>query len=135
MSNFPSDANQELRPWLWVAALNGLGAVIGGIFAVIGSVNPGFQGGSVNTLVHIYAGAYAVRAVPIAIVLVGLLARPRRTPALVPLLLVAGLAQGGDAVLGAIHGQPAMLAGGGAYAVIHLATALWLSRASSAKSV
>ena len=123
-------SNEEFIPatsWRWVAGVNGLGALIAAGFAVASVIDPALPGGgSVDSLVRLYAGIYVVRAVPLAAVLVVLLARPRPAPGLVPLLVVAGLAQAGDAVVGAIYRQPAMLVGGGLYAVIHLATAGWL---------
>lgn len=89
--------------------------------------NPALPGGgTVTTLVRLYAWTYVVRAVPLAAALVVLLARRRPGPGLVPLLVVAGLAQAGDAVVGATLGLPSMFAGGGLYAVIHQATASWV---------
>jgi hypothetical protein len=113
------------REWAW--------AVISAGFAIAGVVNPGMAGeGSVTTLVRLYAGTYFVRAVPLAVALVILLARARPAPGLVTLLVLAGAAQAGDAAIGAMAGLPFMFAGGGVYAVIHLATAFWLTRAAPA---
>jgi hypothetical protein len=128
MSGSADNTNPRLTLWRWIASINGLGAVIAAVFAVVSVVNPGFPGGSVNSLAQLYAGTYAVRAVPLAVVLVLLLIRSRPTPTLVFVLLIAGLAQGGDAMLGAIYGQPAMLVGGSVYAVIHLSTAAWIRK-------
>ncbi|HEY2004262.1 MAG TPA: hypothetical protein VGH44_04060 [Candidatus Saccharimonadia bacterium] len=131
-----SSTGKGIKPpvlWAWIAGVNGLGAIIAAVFGVVSLIDPGFPGGSVNTLVHLYAGTYAVRAIPIAIVLIVLLIRSRSVSVLVPVLLIAGLAQAGDAVLGVIYGQFAMLAGGGAYAVIHLSTAAWLWKRGSVR--
>jgi len=120
---------QDIRAssWRWVAGVNGLGAVIAGGFAVAGAIDPTLiADGSVTSLVRLYAETYAVRAVPLAGALVVLLARRRPGPAVVPLLVVAGLAQAGDAVIGATMELPAMIAGAAAFAVIHLATAAWV---------
>jgi hypothetical protein len=121
------EVSRHSTSWRWIAGINGFGALIAAGFAVASAIDPALPGGgSVTTLVRIYAGTYVVRAVPLAATLVVLLARPRPAPGLVPLLVIAGLAQAGDAVIGAILGKPAMLAGGALYAVIHLATAVWL---------
>jgi hypothetical protein len=115
------DASWPSSSWRWIAGVNGLGALIAAGFAVASAINPALPGGgTVTTLVRLYAWTYVVRAVPLAAALVVLLARRRPGPGLVPLLVVAGLAQAGDAVVGATLGLPSMFAGGGLYAVIHL---------------
>src|SRR2546429_1311385 len=112
MNDSPIDVSSTA--WRWLAGLNGVGALISAGFAVAGLVVPAaIADGAVTSLVRLYAGAYAVRAIPLAAVLIFLLARRASTPALVPVLLVAGLAQLGDAVVGVAIGQPGM-AGGGA---------------------
>jgi hypothetical protein len=123
-----SDQSTRSTSWRWIAGVNGLGALIAAGFAVASAINPALAdgGGSVTNLVRLYAFAYAVRAVPLAAALIVLLVRPRPAPSLVPLLVVAGLAQSGDSVVGASLGLPAMFAGGAMYALIHLATAGWL---------
>jgi hypothetical protein len=126
MSSPTDKASQRSNLWTWIAIVNGLGAVIAAVFAVISVIDPSFPGGSLNALVHLYAGTYVVRAVPLAVVLVILLIRSRYKSALIAVLLIAGLAQLGDAVFGVIYGQSAMFIGGGTYAMIHLATAVWL---------
>jgi hypothetical protein len=131
MIHTQNDSARELSgrsaSWRWIAGINGLGALIAAGFAVVSAIDPALPaGGSVTSLVRLYAGTYAVRAVPLAVALVALLTRPRPAPGLVPLLVVAGLAQAGDAVVGTAVGLPAMIAGGGVFAVIHLATATWL---------
>jgi hypothetical protein len=114
-----------------MAGLNGVGAVISAGFAVAGLVDPAaISAGPVTTLVWLYTGAYAVRAVPLAAVLLFLLVRRGSTAALVPVLVVAGLAQLGDAVIGVGLGQPGMLAGGTLLGAIHLLSAVWLLRRS-----
>ncbi|MFF1920562.1 hypothetical protein ACFVW8_08285 [Streptomyces sp. NPDC058221] len=75
---------------------------------------------------HVYAEAYAVRAVPLAAALVYLLKGERR--ALVPVLAVAGAAQLGDACIGAGRGVTGMAVGGTLAAATHLGTAWWLTR-------
>jgi hypothetical protein len=46
----------------------------------------------------------------------------------VPLLVLAGLVQAVDAVLGVVWQRTGMIAGGGLLAVVHLASAYWLWR-------
>jgi hypothetical protein len=81
----------------------------------------------VSAAVEISAWAYGVRAIPLgAAVLILLTTQGKR--GLVPVLLVAGVAQLGDAVIGAMHGIPGMLAGGSTLAAIHLGSSLWIAR-------
>ncbi|MEU7872411.1 hypothetical protein [Dactylosporangium sp. NPDC049140] len=71
-----------------------------------------------------YAKAYAVRALPLSVVALVVLAQ-HRWPVLVPLLVVLGLAQAGDSALGARRRNTGMAIGAAAGAVIHLASAWW----------
>jgi hypothetical protein len=104
---------------------NVLAAVLSGASAVLARRDPTLLvDGSVTSIVNFYVEAYLARALPISAVLIGLLATKRAT-GLRPMLLVAGLAQVGDAIIGAGHGQPGMIAGSVVGAVIHLGSA-WL---------
>ncbi|MEV4320179.1 hypothetical protein [Actinocrispum sp. NPDC049592] len=106
--------------------MNVLAALVSATAAVIGVTNPSLLiPGDATPLVDFYAQAYLVRALPISAVLIGLLATKR--PGLRPVLLLAGLAQVGDGVIGTLHAQPGMIAGSTLGAVIHLGSA-WLLR-------
>ena len=106
----------------FLAFLNGAGALIAGGFSVTALVDPVLVAGGADTpMARLYAGVYAARAVPLAVAL--LWALVRRSPALVPFLVVAGLAQVGDAVVGVGFGKANMIVGGTLLAVIHLGSA------------
>jgi hypothetical protein len=79
-------------------------------------------------MVTFYMEDYLVRQLPLSAVLLGLLAT-RGTTGLCPVLLVAGLAQAGDAAVGARHGRRGMVLGSTLGAVIHLGSAVLLGRA------
>ncbi|MBP2705450.1 hypothetical protein JOL79_16690 [Microbispora sp. RL4-1S] len=75
--------------------------------------------------VHFYTRAYAARALPLGLVTAFVLVWGP-SAAVVPLLVVSGLAQVGDSVLGIMRRDPGMALGAGAFAVIHLLAAiLW----------
>jgi hypothetical protein len=108
---------------------NGLASLFSAGSAVAGVLRPGLAltgGEPVTGGVRFYAGAYGVRAVPLGLVTVLLLATGNHA-ALVPVLAVAGLAQVGDSVLGVRQRITGMAVGGGLFAVLHLATACWLA--------
>jgi hypothetical protein len=119
-----NDSKIEAHGKVLVTA-NVLAAVLSGVSAVLARRDPALLvDGSVTPIVNFYVEAYLVRALPISAVLIGLLAT-RRTAGLRPMLLVAGFAQVGDALVGAGHGQPGMIAGSLFGAVIHLGS-VWL---------
>jgi hypothetical protein len=102
-------------------------------FAVIALVDPAFllpSGAPVSTGVHYYAAFYAARAIPLGLALIVVLTRirpdSRNQGMLGILLLVAGVAQIGDAVIGAAWGTTSLY-GGIAAAVIHLGSVVLLS--------
>jgi hypothetical protein len=106
---------------------NVLIAVITAAAAVLATASPALVvPGEVAPLVDFYAQAYLVRAIPISAVLIGLLATKR--PGLRPVLLLAGLAQVGDVIVGTLHAQPVMVAGATLGAVVHLGSAWFLRR-------
>ena len=126
-----NDSNREriaTAPALGVVVWgNALVAVITAAAAVLATANPAmFAPGQAAPLADFYAQAYLVRAIPISGVLLGLLATKR--PGLQPVLLLAGLAQVGDVVVGALHAQPVMIAGATFGAVVHLGSAWFLRR-------
>jgi cytochrome c biogenesis factor len=107
-------------------------------FGVIALADPALllpAGGTVSTGVQYYAAFYAVRAIPLALALVIVLLRirpdSRNQGMLGALLLVAGVAQLGDAVIGVVWGTTAVY-GGIVAAIVHIGSvvllALWHRR-------
>jgi hypothetical protein len=107
-------------------------------FGVIALVAPSIllpAGVAMSAGAQYYAGFYAARAIPLAIALVIVLLRirpdSRNQGMLGALLLVAGAAQIGDAIVGAVWGTTALY-GGIVAAVIHIGSvvllALWHRR-------
>jgi len=115
-----------------ILLINALGAVISAGFGLAALLDPALilPGGDVSPAVEVGAWAYGVRAVPLGVALLILLTTQGKR-GLVPLLVVSGVAQIGDAVIGATHGIPNMAIGGTALAVLELGTALWLRRKST----
>jgi hypothetical protein len=112
-----------------VLVLNALGALISAGFGVVALLNPALilPGADISAAVEISSWAYAVRAIPLGVALLILLTT-QGNRGLVPVLVVSGVAQIGDAVIGAIHGIPNMLFGGSTLAILELGTAAWLLR-------
>lgn len=111
-----------------IGLLNALVALVSGVSAAVGVARPAVglaAGESVNSGVVLYARAYAVRAVPLSVVVLVLLAAGS-WGSLGPVLIVAGLAQLGDAAIGAARRNTGMLITAGALAVVHLVSAQWL---------
>jgi len=107
---------------------NLLGAVVSGVSCLVGLVRPALAlppGESVTSGVMFFAGAYAARALPLSLVTLALFASGVTT-GLVPVLVISGLAQVGDAVLGARQRNYPMVACCLALALINLASAAWL---------
>ncbi|MEY9872624.1 hypothetical protein ABH931_002101 [Streptacidiphilus sp. MAP12-33] len=108
---------------------NVLAALVSTGSAVAGMLRPGLAlttGEAITGGVRFYASAYAIRAVPLGLLTAALVVAGD-TPALVPVLAVAGLVQLGDSALGARRRNPGMAYGAGAFAALHLATACWLA--------
>jgi hypothetical protein len=123
------EVKSDLSVGRWLAGINAGGALISAGFAVVALIDPAAIGdGAVTTLVELYAGAYAVRAIPLTAVLLFLLARRATTPAIAPILVLAGLTQFGDAAVGMHVRQPGMVIGGSLLAMVHLLSAVWLYR-------
>lgn len=111
-----------------IGLLNALVALVSGVSAAVGVARPAVglaAGESVNSGVVLYARAYAVRAVQLSVVVLVLLAAGS-WGSLGPVLIVAGLAQLGDAAIGAARRNTGMLITAGALAVVHLVSAQWL---------
>lgn len=119
-----------------VLGANAAMAVGSAVSAVIGVLHPTLvlpAGTEPTAGLKMYAQAYAVRAVPLAAALVYLLRTEHR--ALVPVLAVAGVAQLGDAYIGIDQGITGMAVGGTLSAVVHLASARWLTRRTGAPAL
>ena len=122
------DSNRETMRRVVMTA-NVLAAVLSGVAAVLARRNPALLvGGRVPPMGTFYWETYLARQRPLSAVLLGLLAT-RGATGLRPVLLVAGLAQAGDAAVGARHARPGMILGSTVGAVIHLGSALLLGRA------
>ncbi|HZE40267.1 MAG TPA: hypothetical protein VE172_15795 [Stackebrandtia sp.] len=115
-----------------VLLLNVFFALITVVFGILAVVDPLLVSGhgTVNATVELYVQAYMVRAVSIGVVVavVAVMALRRDARGLLPVLLVAGLSQVGDVVIGVSQGIPGMAAGGLLCAVVHLGSAAWLRR-------
>ncbi|WP_052440820.1 hypothetical protein [Streptacidiphilus anmyonensis] len=114
-----------------VLVVNALASLVSAGSSILGVVRPGVllaAGEPVTEGTELYARAYAVRAVPLGLALAVTLLAGAPGAVLWPLLLVAGLAQVGDSVIGARHHNRGMMLGAGAFALLHLASAFGLAR-------
>ncbi|WP_147471740.1 hypothetical protein [Nocardia stercoris] len=112
-----------------IAASNALVAVVSGVSCLVGLVRPRLAlpaGESVTPGITFFLGAYAARALPLCAVTLAVLATGNRT-AIAPVLVVAGLAQIGDAALGFRLRNLPMAATCIGLAAVHLGTAAWLA--------
>ncbi|MER7770527.1 hypothetical protein [Kitasatospora sp. NPDC096140] len=111
-----------------LASLNAAVALLSGVSSLVGLARPSLalaEGEQLGPGGTFFLGAYAARALPLSLVtLVALAAGP--ATALPPVLVVSGLAQVGDAVLGARRGNRPMVATCIVLALIHLGSAGWL---------
>ncbi|WP_027342743.1 DUF4267 domain-containing protein [Hamadaea tsunoensis] len=110
-----------------VVVLLAVGTVLTMLAAVIGVIRPSFMVAGVSeAAVRPFVWAYAVRALPLGAILLALLfGRP--SAALGPMLLLAGVVQAGDVLIGAAYGVPGMILGGGLMTVLYLYAA-WAVR-------
>ncbi|MRH89243.1 hypothetical protein GFY24_17610 [Nocardia sp. SYP-A9097] len=112
-----------------IALANAVVAVISGASSVAGMVRPALAvpgGGTVNEGTTFFAYGYGARAVPLSLVLLTLLAVDARG-GLAPILVVAGLAQIGDGIIGASRRNWPMAATCAVLAAVHLGSAWWLA--------
>ncbi|MBU3063043.1 hypothetical protein KO481_16105 [Nocardia sp. NEAU-G5] len=112
-----------------IATLNALVAVVSGVSCLVGLLRPRLAlpaGESVTPGITFLLGAYAARALPLCGVTLAVLATGNRT-AVAPVLIVAGLAQVGDAALGLRLRNYPMAATCVGLAAVHLGTAAWLA--------
>ncbi|MFD7731333.1 hypothetical protein ACFV6F_13235 [Kitasatospora phosalacinea] len=112
-----------------LSAANALAALVSAGSSVAGVVRPGLAlpaGEPVTAGAHLYARAYAARAVPLgAATAVAVWAD---AAVAWPMLLVSGLAQVGDSAIGFRQRNLGMGFGAGAFAVLHLFSAWWVAR-------
>ncbi len=114
---------------LALTLLNVAIALLTGGAAVLGLVRPTLlapAGTTASPGVTMYAQAYAARALPLSAVAVAVLVGDLHD-ALVPVLAIAGLAQVGDVIIGALQRNSGMLAGSATSAVIHLGSVAWIT--------
>ncbi|MFI1919450.1 hypothetical protein [Nocardia sp. NPDC020380] len=103
-------------------------ALVSGVSCAVGLVRPrlALPAGEMPTPgTEFLLGAYAARALPLSLVTLAVLVTGNPA-AIIPVLAVAGLAQLGDAALGARQRNMPMAATCVALAAVHLATATWL---------
>ncbi len=112
-----------------VALINALFTLVSSTFALIALIRPGQMPAGddpVTPAVSLYARLYAARALPLGVVTLVLLGMGEWR-SLVPILIVAGLAQLGDVAAGVPQRNRGMIAGATLAAVVHLASAWWFA--------
>ncbi|GII28479.1 hypothetical protein [Planotetraspora mira] len=111
-----------------IAVANGAVALLSGVSSVAGVIKPGLglpKGAPITAGVDFYVRAYAVRALPLSVVALVMLASGSWA-GLAAMLIVLGLAQVGDSVLGAMRRNLGMFLGPAVSALIHLLSAAWI---------
>jgi len=112
-----------------LSTANALAALLSAGSSVAGVLRPGLAltaGEPVTAGVHLYARAYAARALPLGVATAA--AVWTGAAAAGPLLLVSGLAQVADSAIGFRRRNLGMGIGAGACAVLHLVSAWWVTR-------
>jgi hypothetical protein len=118
---------------LALVLLNAVVALISAGFAVIGLARPAAllpaallsPGTTITPAVTVYAWCYAVWAIPLTAIMLAVLIGDVRTAA-VPVLLIGGLAQVGDFIIGVRYRHPGMTTGSAVAAFVHLGSIWWL---------
>jgi hypothetical protein len=113
-----------------ILTFNALFALLSGVSALIGALRPGIvapAGEPVTSTVRLFAEGYAWRAVPLSAVALTLMATQARSTGLIGVLVVLGVAQFGDSLLGVRRKIWGMTATAGAGALLHLASAVYLA--------
>ncbi|MBF6172079.1 hypothetical protein [Nocardia blacklockiae] len=114
---------------LALTLLNAATALLTGGAAVLGLTRPALlapAGTVVSPGVAMYARMYAARALPLSAVTLAVLVGDVHD-AVVPVLLIAGLAQVGDMIVAALQRNPGMLAGSTLSAVVPLGSVVWIT--------
>ena len=107
---------------------NAVVAVISGVSCLIGLARPRLalaDGEALTSAATFFLGAYAARALPLSVVTVAVLVGGNEAAEL-PVLVVAGLAQIGDAMVGVRQRNTPMAITCVVLAAVHLGTAAWL---------
>ena len=110
--------------------LNAVLALVSGASAVLGALRPAIgvpAGESVTAGVRLYARAYALRAAPLSLVALVLMAMGTPTAGLTPTLVVLGVAQAGDSVIGFSQRNWGMTVTASVGAIVHLTSAVLLA--------
>ncbi|MEU8118310.1 hypothetical protein AB0C21_06340 [Spirillospora sp. NPDC049024] len=110
-----------------LVTVNAVAALVSGGSSALGAARPGLalpSGEAVTAGVDFYARVYAVRAIPLSLAVIAALLTDEAA-AIVPLLIVAGAVQAGDAALGIMRRVPGMAVGGGVLMLVHLLSAFW----------
>lgn len=113
---------------LWPVVANIVVAAISGVSCVIGLVRPRLalaEGEELTSAATFFLGAYVARALPLSVVTVAVLIADLGAAA-VPVLVVAGLAQVGDAMVGVRQRNTPMAVTCVGLAAVHLGTVAWL---------
>jgi len=116
--------------WWTIAAANAAAALASGGFAAAAAVNPGVllpEGHEATPAAAFYARYFAARSLPLAAMVVALVLR-RSTDRLGTFLVLAGLVQAADALIGASYRNRGQTLAPAAAAALHLASARWLLR-------
>src|SRR4051812_8718914 len=111
-----------------IAVANGTVALVSGVSSVAGVIKPGLglpKNAPITAGVDFYVRAYAVRALPLSVVALVMLASGSWA-GLAAMLIVLGLAQVGDSVLGVMQRNLGMFLGPAMSALIHLLSAVWI---------
>ncbi|MFC8716420.1 hypothetical protein [Kitasatospora sp. NPDC057198] len=112
-----------------LSTANALAALLSAGSSAAGVLRPGLAlpaGEPATAGVHLYARAYAARALPLGVATAA--AVWTGGAAAGPLLLVSGLAQVADSAIGFRQRNLGMGIGAGACAVLHLLSAWWVTR-------
>ncbi|MFI6165937.1 hypothetical protein ACIBCN_04040 [Nocardia sp. NPDC051052] len=111
-----------------LAVANAAVAVVSGVSCLVGLARPAMalaEGEQITSASTFFLGAYAARALPLSVVTLFMLASGD-TPAIAAVLAIAGLAQVGDAIVGARQRNIPMAVTCVGLAAVHLGTMAWL---------
>jgi hypothetical protein len=113
-----------------VLVLNALFALLSGASSLVGALRPGIgapAGESVTSQTRLFAHAYALRAAPLSLVALVLMATGPHAAGLAPMLTVLGVAQAGDSVIGVTRRNWGMTVTAAVGALLHFASAWYLA--------
>jgi hypothetical protein len=116
--------------WWTIAVANAAAALGSGGFAVAAVVNPGLllpEGNEVTPAAEFYAKMFAARSLPLSAAVTALILL-RSTDRLSAFLIVAGVVQAADALIGASYRNRGQTLAPAAAAALHFASARWLLR-------